>query len=70
MNRYGLLIAGAILGCAGTVAVPVLERAFAQPYAANPAAPRWELVAVPAVTMGTSRVWSEIVLCYKRPAPR
>lgn len=42
MKRYWLVFAGVILGCAGTVAIPLIERALAQSYGANPAAPRWE----------------------------
>lgn len=102
MKRYSLVFAGVILGCAGTIAVPVMERALAQPYGANRDAPRWEqrcqimggyprgdarepmmervnaalraagedgweLVAVPAPVTGSNQVWSELLLCFKRP---
>lgn len=29
----------------------------------------WELVAVPTPTQGGNNVWSEMIVCFKRPAP-
>ena len=36
---------------------------------ASAGAEGWELVSVPTPTQGNHSVWSEVILCFKRPAP-